>query len=52
MWEEKAAKAKEQYTKDLESFNANGGGGEGGGAKKATKRGKKAAKKAAPPVSS
>ncbi|KAJ2949234.1 hypothetical protein O0L34_g6184 [Tuta absoluta] len=45
-WEEKAAQAKEQYTKDLESFNANGGGGEGGG-KKAQKRGKKA-KKAAP----
>ncbi|KAI8436982.1 hypothetical protein MSG28_010387 [Choristoneura fumiferana] len=51
VWEEKAAKAKEQYTKDLESFNANGGGGEGGGTKKATKRGKKAAKKAAPPKS-
>ncbi|CAG5045151.1 unnamed protein product [Parnassius apollo] len=30
VWEEKAAKAKEQYTKDLESYNANGGGGEGG----------------------
>ncbi|XP_041979300.1 high mobility group protein D-like isoform X2 [Aricia agestis] len=45
-WEEKAAQAKEQYTKDLESYNANGGGGEGGG-KKATKRGKKA-KKASP----
>lgn len=26
-WEEKAAKAKEQYTKDLEEYNANGGGG-------------------------
>lgn len=49
-WEEKAAEAKEQYTRDLESFNANGGGGEGGG-KKATKRGKKGAKKAAPAVS-
>ncbi|XP_063364421.1 high mobility group protein D-like [Cydia amplana] len=48
VWEEKAAKAKEQYTKDLESYNANGGGGEGGG-KKAQKRGKKAAKKAAAP---
>ncbi|KAF9809669.1 hypothetical protein SFRURICE_016440 [Spodoptera frugiperda] len=46
-WEEKAAKAKEQYAKDLESYNANGGGGEGGG-KKAQKRGKKAGKKAAP----
>ncbi len=42
VWEEKAAKAKEQYTKDLESYNANGGGGEGG--KKAQKRGKKAKK--------
>lgn len=48
-WEEKAAAAKEQYTKDLESYNANGGGGEGGG-KKPQKRGKKA-KKAAAPVS-
>ncbi|CAG5045136.1 unnamed protein product [Parnassius apollo] len=47
VWEEKAAKAKEQYTKDLESYNANGGGGEGGG-KKAQKRGKKAKKAAAP----
>ncbi|CAK1551232.1 unnamed protein product [Leptosia nina] len=48
-WEEKAAQAKEQYTKDLESFNANGGGGEGGGGgkKQAQKRGKKA-KKASP----
>ncbi|XP_022116926.1 high mobility group protein D isoform X2 [Pieris rapae] len=48
-WEEKAAQAKEQYTKDLESYNANGGGGEGGGGgkKQATKRGKKA-KKASP----
>ncbi|XP_032517276.2 high mobility group protein D-like isoform X1 [Danaus plexippus] len=46
VWEEKAAKAKEQYTKDLESYNANGGGGEGGG-KKAQKRGKKG-KKASP----
>ncbi|XP_038220596.1 high mobility group protein D-like isoform X2 [Zerene cesonia] len=45
-WEEKAAQAKEQYTKDLESYNANGGGGEGGG-KKAQKRGKKG-KKASP----
>ncbi|CAB3261650.1 unnamed protein product [Arctia plantaginis] len=45
-WEEKAALAKEQYAKDLESYNANGGGGEGGG-KKAQKRGKKG-KKAAP----
>lgn len=27
-WEEKAAKAKEQYAKDLESYNAHGGGGE------------------------
>lgn len=41
--------AKEQYAKDLESYNANGGGGDEGG-KKATKRGKKV-KKAAPPVS-
>lgn len=41
--------AKEQYAKDLESYNANGGGGEGGG-KKAQKRGKKG-KKAAPAVS-
>lgn len=49
-WEEKAAKAKEQYAKDLESYNANGGGGEGGGGKKAQKRGKKG-KKAAPAVS-
>lgn len=49
VWEEKAAKAKEQYAKDLESYNANGGGGEGGG-KKAQKRGKKG-KKAAPTVS-
>ncbi|CAK1580480.1 unnamed protein product [Parnassius mnemosyne] len=47
VWEEKAAKAKEQYTKDLESYNANGGGGEGGG-KKAQKRGKKGKKAAAP----
>lgn len=48
VWEEKAAKAKEQYAKDLESYNANGGGGEGGGGgKKAQKRGKKG-KKAAP----
>lgn len=47
VWEEKAAKAKEQYTKDLESYNANGGGGEGGG-KKAQKRGKKGKKVAAP----
>lgn len=39
--------AKEQYTKDLESYNANGGGGE---EKKAQKRGKKA-KKAPAPVS-
>lgn len=39
IWEDKAAKAKEQYTKDLEAFNANGGGGE---PKKAQKRGKKA----------
>ncbi|KAG6444510.1 hypothetical protein O3G_MSEX003444 [Manduca sexta] len=46
VWEEKAAKAKEQYAKDLESYNANGGGGDGG-EKKAQKRGKKA-KKAAP----
>ncbi|XP_049873190.1 high mobility group protein D-like isoform X1 [Pectinophora gossypiella] len=43
VWEEKAAKAKEQYTKDLESYNANGGGAEGGG-KKAQKRGKKGKK--------
>lgn len=50
MWEEKAAKAKEQYTKDLESYNADGGGGEGGG-KKAQKRGKKGKKAAAPAVS-
>lgn len=49
MWEKKAAEAKEQYAKDLESYNANGGGGEETG-KKTTKRGKKA-KKAAPPVS-
>ncbi|XP_077299618.1 high mobility group protein D [Arctopsyche grandis] len=42
VWEDKAAKAKEQYTKDLEAFNANGGGGE---PKKAAKRGKKVAKK-------
>ncbi|XP_026762063.1 uncharacterized protein LOC113520840 [Galleria mellonella] len=46
-WEEKAAEAKEQYTKDLESYNANGGGGEGGG-KKAQKRGKKGKKASAP----
>lgn len=51
VWEEKAAEAKEKYTRDLESYNANGGGGEGGG-KKAQKRGKKAPKKAAVPVSS
>ncbi|XP_050684917.1 high mobility group protein D-like isoform X2 [Leptidea sinapis] len=44
VWEEKAAQAKEQYTKDLESFNANGGGGGEGGGKKAPKRGKKAKK--------
>lgn len=50
VWEAKAAKAKEQYTKDLESYNANGGGGEGGG-KKAQKRGKKGKKAAAPAVS-
>lgn len=49
-WEEKAAQAKEKYTKDLESFNANGGGGEGGG-KKAQKRGKKGKKATAPAVS-
>ncbi|KAJ0176497.1 hypothetical protein K1T71_007676 [Dendrolimus kikuchii] len=49
VWEEKATKAKEQYAKDLESYNANGGGGEGGGGgKKAQKRGKKGGKKAAP----
>lgn len=42
VWEEKAAKAKEQYTKDLETYNENGGGAE---PKKAQKRGKKAAKK-------
>ncbi|CAH2250231.1 jg6915 [Pararge aegeria aegeria] len=47
VWEEKAAKAKEQYTKDLESYNANGGGGEGGG-KKPQKRGKKGKKAPAP----
>ncbi|CAG9786862.1 unnamed protein product [Diatraea saccharalis] len=47
VWEEKAAEAKEQYTKDLESYNANGGGGEGGG-KKAQKRGKKGKKASAP----
>lgn len=45
IWEEKAAKAKEQYTKDLESYNANGGGAE---EKKAPKRGKKGKKAAAP----
>lgn len=39
-WEAKAAKAKEQYTKDLESFNANGGDG-GAPVKKAQKRSKK-----------
>lgn len=44
-WEKKAAEAKEQYAKDLESYNANGGGGEDTG-KKATKRGKKAKKPA------
>lgn len=49
VWEKKAAEAKEQYAKDLESYNANGRGGEEVG-KKATKRGKKA-KKAAPAVS-
>ncbi|GBP33761.1 Mobility group protein 1A [Eumeta japonica] len=44
VWEEKAAKAKEQYTKDLESYNANGGGGgEGKKAQKRAKKGKKAA---------
>ncbi|XP_034831780.1 high mobility group protein D-like isoform X1 [Maniola hyperantus] len=47
-WEEKAAEAKEQYTKDLESYNANGGGGEGGGGKKPQKRGKKGKKAPAP----
>lgn len=51
VWEEKAAQAKEQYTKDLESYNANGGGGEGGG-KKAQKRGKKGKKAAAPAAKS
>ncbi|KOB64882.1 High mobility group protein D [Operophtera brumata] len=39
-WEAMAAKAKEQYTKDLESFNANGGDA-APVAKKAQKRGKK-----------
>lgn len=43
-WEEKAAKAKEQYAKDLESYNANGGGGDVG--KKTQKRGKKGKKPA------
>ncbi|KPI95661.1 PREDICTED: high mobility group protein D-like isoform X1 [Papilio xuthus] len=51
VWEAKAAKAKEQYTKDLESYNANGGGGEGGG-KKAQKRGKKGKKATAAPAKS
>ncbi|KOB71969.1 High mobility group protein D [Operophtera brumata] len=49
VWEKKAVEAKEQYAKDLETYNANGGGGDEGG-KKAPKRGKKA-KKAAPPKS-
>ncbi|XP_028042074.1 high mobility group protein D-like [Bombyx mandarina] len=40
-WEEKAAKAKEQYIVDLESFNANGGGPVEK-KKKTQKRGKKA----------
>lgn len=40
-WEAMAAKAKEQYTKDLESFNANGGDGGAPVVKKAQKRGKK-----------
>lgn len=50
-WEQKAAKAKEQYVKDLESFNANGGimSSGGGGTKKPVKRTRKA--KAAPPSS-
>ena len=43
VWEEKAAKAKEQYTKDLESYNANGGGADTT-SKKAQKRGKKGKK--------
>lgn len=45
-WEMKAAKAKEQYAKDLESFNANGGDA-GAGIKKAVKRTRKANKVAA-----
>ena len=46
-WEGKAAKAKEQYTADLESYNANGGSDEVvEKKKKPQKRGKKAAKPA------
>ncbi|KAJ0174904.1 hypothetical protein K1T71_010012 [Dendrolimus kikuchii] len=45
-WEQKAADAKDAYTKEMESFNANGGdaggGGEPKGKKKTQKRGKKA----------
>lgn len=45
-WEQKAADAKEEYTKDMESYNANGGGGEEEpkGKKKTAKRAKKPAK--------
>ncbi|XP_068625643.1 high mobility group protein D-like isoform X2 [Battus philenor] len=42
VWEEKAAKAKEEYIKDLELCNANGGDGESSGIK-SQKEGKKAA---------
>lgn len=38
VWEEKAAMAKEQYTKDMETYNANGGSGESDG-KESQKRG-------------
>ncbi|XP_026478440.1 high mobility group protein D-like [Ctenocephalides felis] len=45
-WEAKAAKAKAEYTKAVEEFEANGGSGDAP-KKKAAKRGKKAPKKAA-----
>ncbi|XP_055383428.1 high mobility group protein D [Condylostylus longicornis] len=43
-WEAKAAQAKDDYTKAVKDYEANGGGGEGGG-KKRGKAGKKPAKK-------
>lgn len=47
-WEQKAADAKDAYTKEMESFNANGGdGGEAKPKKKSQKRGKKATAAAA-----